>query len=122
MGLIVIAVSFGAMYLLFIRPQQRRMREHQEMIAALEAGDEVMTNGGVYGTITQVDQAVVMLEIADGLEIRVNRSSIAELVTFDPDDDEAVDPQADNERPSLGKLFGLGRGEDPPAGTSPISD
>ena len=120
MGLIVIAVSFGAMYMLFIRPQQRRMREHQEMVAAIEAGDEVMTNGGVYGTVTVVDGSVVMLEIAEDLEIRLNRSSIAELVTFDPDDDEAVDPAAEPERPSLSRLLGRGRDDDSSSGDSPI--
>lgn len=76
----------GAMYFLMIRPQRRRLRETQELQRAIQVGDEVITNAGVYGFVNAMDGDVVWLEIADDTEIRVARNSL--LRRIDP----AVEP------------------------------
>lgn len=72
--LILIFVIF---YFLLIRPQQKKAKEHQAYLSSLKKGDEVVTGGGIHGRITGLTDAVVTLEIADGVRIKVNRASIA---------------------------------------------
>lgn len=72
----------AAMYFLMIRPQRRRLREAQELQRAIQVGDEVITNSGVYGFVNAMDGDIVWLEIADETEIRVARSSL--LRRIDP--------------------------------------
>lgn len=68
-------------YFLMIRPQQRKAKEHKALIAAVKRGDRVVTIGGILGTVTKVvDTNEVQLEIADGVRIRVLRSSISDVV------------------------------------------
>ncbi len=74
--LILIMVIF---WVLLIRPQQKRMKEHAEMIKALKKGDKVITGGGVYGRITHVKDNVATVEIADGVAIKVKQDTIAGL-------------------------------------------
>ena len=69
-----------AMYFLLIRPQRRRMRESQNLLSSLSDGDEVITNGGVYGFINAIDGDTVWLDIADNVEIRVHRSAISRKI------------------------------------------
>lgn len=83
-----ILLMFLVFYFLLIRPQQKRVREHQAMLDSLERGDEVVTNGGVYGTIVGLTDTVATLKIAsvgggkDDREVRikVDRSAIARKV------------------------------------------
>ena len=91
MGLIILVVTFGLMYVLFILPQQRKMRAHRELVAALEEGDEVVTNGGIYGTVTLIDGEVLLLEVTDGVELRVAKSAIGEVVEYEEEVDEEID-------------------------------
>ena len=66
---------FGIMYFLLIRPQQKKVKEHQAMVAALRRGDQVVTQGGVIGKVVKVkDDGEVEVEIADGVKIRVVQS------------------------------------------------
>ncbi len=67
-------------YFLLIRPQQKRHKEHQAMLARLAAGDEVVTAGGLLGRITEVGDAFITVEIADGVRIKVQRQQITQLV------------------------------------------
>lgn len=91
MGSIIILIPFFLLfYFLLIRPQQKRMREHQELVAGLEVGDEVMLSSGIYGEITNIDRQVLEVEVADGVELRVSRTAVSELVEYDADD--AADP------------------------------
>lgn len=83
---IVLAVTLGLTWLLFILPQQRRIRAHQAVIARLEVGDEVMTTSGLFGTIVALDDETVSLEIAPGTVARFARGAVARLVTDDADD------------------------------------
>jgi preprotein translocase subunit YajC len=77
------------MWALLILPQQRRMRQHQAVIASLRAGDEVVTAGGVYGTITSVDEETLAVEVAPGVVLRVLRNAVSQRVGPVEEDDEA---------------------------------
>jgi preprotein translocase subunit YajC len=74
--LLFMALIGGAMYFLMIRPQRRRMREAQELQRAIEVGDEIITNSGMYGFVNAIDGDVVWLEIAENTEIRISRNSM----------------------------------------------
>ena len=76
--LILIFVVF---YFLLIRPQQKKAKEHQTFLGNLQKGDEVVTNGGIHGRITGITDVVVTMEIAEGVRIKVNRSSVLTSAT-----------------------------------------
>ncbi len=67
-------------YFLLIRPQQKRQKEHQAMLSRLAAGDEVVTAGGIVGRVSEVGESFVVVEIADGVRIKVQRSQITSLL------------------------------------------
>ena len=81
-SLIPLILIFGIMYFLLIRPQQKKLKEHQMMVAALRRGDQVITQGGIMGKVVKVndDVAEVEVEIASGVTVRVIRSTIATVV------------------------------------------
>ena len=81
--IIPLVVIFGAMYALLILPQQRRTKAHRAMLGSLEAGDEVLTSGGIYGSITEFDGDTVFLAINDANEIKITKASIAERVVYE---------------------------------------
>jgi preprotein translocase subunit YajC len=91
--LLALLVTFGLMWVLLILPQQRKMRQHQAVVASLEAGDEVVTAGGVYGTITSVDEDTLAVEVAPGIVLRVLRSAVSQRVA--PYEAEAPGEQPD---------------------------
>ena len=68
------------MWLLLILPQQRRVRQHQAVVSSLQAGDEVVTAGGVYGTIVSVDEDTLAVEVAPGIVLRVLRSAVSQRI------------------------------------------
>ena len=78
--LIILALLFGGMYFLIIRPQQRRRREIQSMQSTIGPGDEVLTIGGLYGTVTAIDDESVTLEVAPGIKNRYARGAISRVV------------------------------------------
>jgi len=75
--IIVISIAFLLMWVLFIVPQQKRLRAHRAMLTRLEVGDEVMMASGLYGTVTALDDDVASLEIAPGTVVRSARGAIA---------------------------------------------
>ncbi|GAB3958643.1 hypothetical protein GCM10027614_76550 [Micromonospora vulcania] len=79
--ILMIALLFGVMYFMMIRPQQKRRREAESMQSALGPGDEVVTIGGLYGTVTGVEDDTVLLEVAPGVQERYARPAIARVVT-----------------------------------------
>ncbi|MFZ7128669.1 MAG: preprotein translocase subunit YajC [Desulfobacterales bacterium] len=83
-GLIPIILMFVIFYFLLIRPQQKRTKEHREMIGNLKKGDRVVTSGGIYGRITAIDDSTVSLEIADRVRIKLVRANIAALAQSAP--------------------------------------
>ena len=73
---------FLIMYFLLIRPQQKKVKEHQAMVAALRRGDQVVTQGGVVGKVVKVkDDGELELEIADGVKVRVIQNTIATVIS-----------------------------------------
>jgi preprotein translocase subunit YajC len=75
--LVMMVVVMAIFYFLLILPQQRRQKQTRAMLSALKAGDKVITNGGIYGTIVGVEDEAVQLRIADQVKIKVARSAIA---------------------------------------------
>ena len=81
-SLIPLILIFAIMYFLLIRPQQKKLKEHQAMVAALRRGDQVVTQGGLIGKVVRVkDEATeIEVEIAQGVTVRVLRHTIASVV------------------------------------------
>ena len=67
-------------YFLLIRPQSKRAKEHKQMVEALQRGDEVITNGGILGSVINVSEGYVIVEIAPGVEVTLQRSSVQTLL------------------------------------------
>jgi len=79
-SLLPLALIFALFYFLLIRPQQRRAKQHKQMVAATKAGDEVATNGGLIGRVTDLDDNCVTLKVATGVNVRVQRHAIAQMI------------------------------------------
>lgn len=77
---VLMIVFLAIFYFLLIRPQQKKAKEHQAMLAKLAAGDECVTAGGVLGRVIEVGDAFVTLEVAEGVRIKVQRFQITQLV------------------------------------------
>jgi preprotein translocase subunit YajC len=116
MQLLPFVMILGIMYFLIIRPQQKKMKDHRDMIASIRRGDTVVTAGGMIGKITKlVGDAELQVELAEGVRVRVIRSTIAEVRTRgdvrelaakqalskkdEPEDDEADDAAEDDRGP-----------------------
>jgi preprotein translocase subunit YajC len=81
-GLLPIVLIFVVFYFLLIRPQQKRAKQHREMLSSIRRGDRVITGGGLYGTVTKVvSDAEVVVQIAEAVKVRVARGTIAEVVS-----------------------------------------
>lgn len=78
--LIFLVLLFVVFYFLLIRPQMKRAKEHKNMVASLAKGDEVVTNGGLLGKVTKVGDNFITLEIADGLEVKVQKQALGSVV------------------------------------------
>ena len=78
--LIPFIAMFAIFYFLLIRPQQKKQRDLRQLLQNLKRGDRVVTSGGIYGTIVKIRNEIVHLEIADQVRIRVNKSSIADVI------------------------------------------
>ena len=72
---------FAIMYFMVIRPQQKKAKDHREMLNKLKKNDEVMTSGGIYGKVVDLKETVVTLEVAPNVRIRVHRPQIAAVLT-----------------------------------------
>ena len=84
-GLMSNIILFGSIILIFyfmiIRPQQKRAKERQKLIDSMKKGDKVITSCGMYGTIAGLDEKTVLLEIADKIKVKLDRSAIATIVS-----------------------------------------
>lgn len=78
---IQLILVFAIFYFLLIRPQQKKMKEHENMLNAIEPKDEIVTGGGIYGKVVKTEADALVVEIAKGVEIKVLRSSIREVVS-----------------------------------------
>ena len=91
MDLILFPLLMVGMYLLLVRPQQRRLKAQRALIASVAVGDQVVTAGGIIGTIRILEDDRVALEVAPGVELRVLRAAISR--TIDPVTTEVLDPE-----------------------------
>jgi len=79
-SLLPLVLIFVIFYFLLLRPQIRRAKELKKMVGSLAKGDEIISNGGLLGRITRLDENFVSVEVADGVVVRIQRSAIASLV------------------------------------------
>ena len=87
MQLILLPALVILMYILLIRPQQRRAKAHRDLMAAIDVGDDVVTSAGIYGRVSDVDGETLFLQVTDSVELKITRDSVAELVGYDDSDD-----------------------------------
>jgi preprotein translocase subunit YajC len=108
-GYVFILVLLVLMWFMLIRPQRRRQLDAQRMISSLEVGKEIVTAGGLYGTVTALEHDELRMEIADGIEVRIAKRAVAGIVSEDEDEDEEPDELEEAEEPE----------EEPTANLSP---
>lgn len=75
-GIIMLVIMFAIFYFLLIRPQQKRAKQHKELIDALKVGDSVVTAGGAHGKVAGLQDDAVMVEVATGVKVKFNRTAI----------------------------------------------
>jgi preprotein translocase subunit YajC len=94
-GLLLIIVLFGLLWFVLIRPQRARAQEQQRRLSDVEVGDEILTVGGIYGIVQELEPEEeggdLVVEIAEGIHVRVSRKGLAMVVKPDEDDDEEDD-------------------------------
>ena len=73
-------ILIAIMYFLMIRPQMKRQKEHRAMLEKLAKGDEVITNGGIAGTVSNIGESFITVEVADGVQLRVQKGAIANVL------------------------------------------
>jgi preprotein translocase subunit YajC len=93
--LIIMVLMLGVMYVLMIRPQRQRQAQQQAMIDSADVGDDVLTTGGIYGTITQTEQDDIVVEIAKGVTVHMTRRGIAAVLP--PEEEDETDDVLDAE-------------------------
>ena len=102
-GLLIIVLLFGAMYFLMIRPQRAKAQAQQRLLNTVEVGDEVLTVGGIYGIVQELepdeDGGDLVVEIADGIHVRIARKALATIVKPEEDDeaDDGEDGSSDDD-------------------------
>jgi preprotein translocase subunit YajC len=96
-GYLFILVLLALMWFLLIRPQRRRQLEAQKMIDSLEVGKEIVTAGGLYGTITDMEDDELRVEVADGVEVRIAKRAVAAVVTEEEEPEETEAEEAREE-------------------------
>ena len=79
-GMLPLVLMFVVLYFVMIRPQMKRQKEHRAMIDALSKGDEVATAGGILGTVTRLSEGVLYIQIAQGVEVQIQRSAVAQVL------------------------------------------
>jgi len=78
--LIMFALIIGIFYFMILRPQQKRAKDRQKMLEAVKKGDKVITASGVHGTVAGMDEKTVLLQVADNVKIKYERSAIGSIV------------------------------------------
>lgn len=96
--LLPIILMLAIMWFLLIRPQQKKQKEHREMISSLKKGDMIITSGGLYGRITGLTDATITVEIADKVRVRVSRAHIAGLAQATKAATPAAKEKSDSEK------------------------
>ena len=116
--ILIIAVLFGLMYFLMIRPQRMKAQQQRQMLTAVAPGDEILTVGGIYGIVQELepdeDGGDLVVEIADGIHVRVARKALA-MVVKPEDEEDDEDGVADGETED-------GEGAEAPAAVGELPD
>jgi len=92
-SLIFLILMGAVFYFMLVRPQRRKVQQHRALVDSLSLGDEVVTIGGLFGTITRLNEHDVELRVDDSTTLRFLKTSMARVVVVDEDEDEARDPQ-----------------------------
>ena len=92
---VFIIVLLALVWVLLIRPQRRRQQEAQRLLESIGVGKEIVTAGGLYGTVTAIEDDEVRVEIAEGVEVRVAKRAVAGVVSEDENDPEEPQPEED---------------------------
>jgi len=79
-GMLPLVLMFVVLYFIMIRPQMKKQKGHRAMIEALAKGDEVATAGGVLGKVTRINESTLHVEIAEGVEVQVQRSAVSQVL------------------------------------------
>lgn len=80
MSFLPLIILFGIFYFMLIRPQMKRAKEQRAMIAALAKGDEVLTNGGLLGRVEEINEQFVVLEVANGVSVKMQKQAISAVL------------------------------------------
>ena len=80
MSMLPLVLMFVVLYFVMIRPQMKKQKQHRAMIDALAKGDEVVTVGGVLGKVTKINESNVSLEVANGVELQLQRSAVVQVL------------------------------------------
>jgi preprotein translocase subunit YajC len=94
--LIVIVVLVFLFWLFIVRPQRRQTAEQRELLESLEPGDEIVSAGGLYGVIREIDGDELRVEIADGLVVRMARGAVAGFIEPDEDEEPPIEPELES--------------------------
>ena len=107
-AMLPLVLIFAVFYFLLIRPQQKKMKTHQQMIGNLRRGDKIVTGGGIHGTVTKIlNDAEVMVEIAEGVRVKIARGTISTLLTQrEPAPAQGAAAANDSGGGLMGKLMG----------------
>ncbi|MBN1931950.1 MAG: preprotein translocase subunit YajC [Desulfobacterales bacterium] len=97
-ALVPLILMFIIFYFLLIRPQQKKTKEHRQMLTNLKKGDRIITGGGIYGRITGLDETTLTVEIADKVRVKVNRANVAGLAQPAQQTQPAKDNKADKDK------------------------
>jgi preprotein translocase subunit YajC len=96
--LILLAAMFALLWLFLIRPQRQRQMKQQQLLGAIEPGDEVLTVGGLYGIVQEIDEEDdLIVEIADGVHVRIARRAVGGVVKPDDEEDDDVEESDDED-------------------------
>ncbi|WP_455218188.1 preprotein translocase subunit YajC [Kaarinaea lacus] len=79
-GMLPLVLIMVLFYFMLIRPQTKRAKEHKNMVSALAKGDEIVTNGGLLGRVNEVSDSFLTVEIAEGIQVKIQKQSVATLV------------------------------------------
>ena len=118
--LILLAAMFVLLWVLLIRPQRQRQQKHQSLLSSVEPGDEILTVGGLYGIVQEIDdEDDLVVEVAEGIHVRIARRALAAVVKpEDADEDDEMDGEVLDEEELVNdseEIVSEGPAEDTPA-------
>ncbi len=106
MNLLPLVLIFAVFYVFLIRPQQKKLKEQQAIINAIKRGDEVVTGGGIIGKVSKIEENsnIAHIEIADGVQVRVNKATIIEVIAKTGSADIIEKPASKNKKEKTKKI------------------